>query len=97
VYRLASHCGIWNVYGLLARITPEQVDEWMAFDELEPLGLRRVEDMIALHGFNSAALAGRDLPLQHWYPPEVQDEILSDEGEPESAAVMQAKLRQIGS
>jgi hypothetical protein len=49
------------VFRLLREISPEQVDEWIAFDELEPLGDEKLHAMLALHGANLAAVQGWDL------------------------------------
>ena len=68
MYRLASHLGIWNVFGLLKKISPEQVDEWEAFDELEPLGMHRLYAMLALHGSHLAAIHGCDIPPERFHP-----------------------------
>lgn len=40
---------------MLATLTPEQMDEWEAFDRLEPLGPRRLYDVLGRVG--SAACA----------------------------------------
>ena len=69
MYRLASHCGIWNVFWLRSQISREQVDEWMAFDELEPLGNHRLEQILGLLGSNLAFCLDRDIPPHLFVPP----------------------------
>lgn len=49
---------MWDVFGILARISPEQVDEWLAFDELEPVGRMRTDEILKLLGANLGAALG---------------------------------------
>lgn len=39
-YRLAAALGIVDVHGMVASMTPEQMDGWIAYDRLEPVGVR---------------------------------------------------------
>lgn len=50
-YRLAHAMGIVNVEdegGLLDLISPRQLDGWMAYDLIEPIGPERLHDQLAL-------------------------------------------------
>ena len=39
LYRLAAHHRVWNVEELAQQITIRQVQQWIAFHKLEPIGL----------------------------------------------------------
>jgi len=39
LYRLASHHRVWNVDELSETITIRQVQKWLAFHKIEPIGL----------------------------------------------------------
>ncbi len=70
-YRLATVAGRVDVDQMLAELTPQQMDEWIAYDRLEPIGLVRQNRMIALI---TAAVAqvkssgGAAVPIDDLYP-----------------------------
>jgi hypothetical protein len=39
LYRLAAHFKVWNVEELARSITIKQVQQWLAFHRIEPIGL----------------------------------------------------------
>lgn len=46
-YRLAAALGVADVAGLMATLTTEQVEGWMAYDLAEPLGVRGLVSQMA--------------------------------------------------
>ena len=47
-YRLAAQLGIEDPIAMIGRMTPETLNNWMAFDALEPLGLRGACQQLAI-------------------------------------------------
>lgn len=80
------------MFRLLLEISPEQVDEWIAFDELEPLGLEKLYAMLALHGSNLATIQGFSLRPGLFYPGTAAD----GDGEPMSNDEFTAAFARLG-
>lgn len=54
--------------GMVARLDPEDVDGWEAFDALEPLGTGRLFDVLADIGCAVAAQKGVEISPQDFLP-----------------------------
>jgi hypothetical protein len=67
------------VFALLAKISPEQLDEWMAYDGIEPIGPTKLYGMLALHGANLAIAQGCEIPPARFYPRTPEDDAADDE------------------
>jgi hypothetical protein len=91
LYRLASQLGEWDVFGLRDKISPEQVDEWMAYDEIEPLRGRRTESILSLVGSHLATCLGWDIPPSRFFP-HTDDE---ETDEPQTLEEMQAEFSKL--
>lgn len=92
MYRLAAHMGIVDVFRLLEELSPEQVDEWIAYDELEPLGHIRLQEQLARLGTILAAADGANF-AEKLFLPWHRD---TGTDEPQSAVEMQAQLAKLG-
>ena len=77
---------------MLNDLSPEQVDEWMAYDELEPLGHIRLQEQLARLGSILAATNGGDFQ-EHLFLPWHRE---TGTDEPMSGAEMQAQLAKLG-
>lgn len=67
-YRLAATLGIVDVQAMLDQMTPEQLDGWMAYDTLEPIGLRGVCDQLAEALMIMSVHSGRDCNHSDFVP-----------------------------
>lgn len=64
------------MFGLLARLSPEQLDEWQAFDALEgnALGPAELRGILSRIGSYLAAAQGAEIPPQRFLPARDGDE-----------------------
>lgn len=66
--RLAAQIGEADVEALWQSLTPEQMDEWWAYDEKEGLGLHKLITVLARVGSLICLSLGRDIPESHFIP-----------------------------
>lgn len=67
-YRMASISGDWDVPAMLARLSPEQMDWWEAFDALEPIGRDPLRKLVALLIQAIYATKGQETRLEDLLP-----------------------------
>lgn len=63
-YRLAALVGTLDVDGLMDSVAPELVDGWIAYDRIEPLHQRRLEQTLASTGSAVCASNGMEIDPQ---------------------------------
>lgn len=67
-YRLAAHLGMDDPVAMLARMTPEQLDNWIAYDALEPIGQRGLAMQLAMILQAMMAHGGVETDAADWIP-----------------------------
>ena len=67
-YRLAAHLGIEDPAEMLDRHSPEWLDGWIAFDTLEPLGMRAAWSQMATLIQAFFAKMGVETEFSDWMP-----------------------------
>jgi hypothetical protein len=68
MYRLALQMGRWDVDNLIDEMTPEAIADWVAFAEFEPMGLERVEIILAQGFIRLLAAEGITYELEEFLP-----------------------------
>jgi hypothetical protein len=66
--KLALAVGSLDWRAVQRSLTPEEMDEWAAFDHLHPIGLDRLYQVIARVGSQVLAAKGQDVPPESFIP-----------------------------
>ena len=95
-YRLAAFVErTSDVKALLARLSPEDVDWWEAFDALEPIGTNRLYELLAQLGSAIYGSQGTDVDPRKFVP-WLEEPQSRRTGEQELASVRAAVIQMSG-
>ena len=65
---MCAWSGEWDPDELAGRITPELMDKWEVFNEVEPIGMEQIHRLLAIQIMNIAANSQVDLKLHEICP-----------------------------